>query len=60
MFIMMIVMPKQMDQNDLRDNGQLDCHQNLSEYTSRLCLSYSIKIIIKYSLLRLIENFKEI
>jgi len=38
-----------MDQNDLQDNGQWDLYQNLTEYASRVCPSYSVKIILKYS-----------
>jgi len=33
-----------MDRNNLRNNDQLDCHHNLTKYTSRNCLSYSFKI----------------
>jgi len=33
-----------MDRNDLKDNAQLDLYQNVTEYTSRLCLSYFVKI----------------
>jgi len=33
-----------MDRNDLQVNGRLDHNQNLTEYTSCLCASYSVKI----------------
>jgi len=37
-----------MDRNDLQDINQWDLHQNLTEYASHVCPSYSVKIILKY------------
>jgi len=44
MMMIILRMPKQMHLNDLQSNGWLDLHQHLTEYTSYLPLSLSIKI----------------
>jgi len=47
-----------MDRNDSQDNGQWDIYQNLTEYTSHLCPSYSV--LKKYAVLFFLETVKEI
>jgi len=41
-----------MDRNDLKDNGQLDILQNVTEYTSRLCQSSSVEYYIQQKMIR--------
>jgi len=46
----MIVMPKQMDRNDLRDSGRLDRHQNFTKYTYHICIPLYSENILYISL----------
>jgi len=52
-----------MDRNDFKDNGQLDVYQNVTEYASRLYLSYSVninKIFIRVAYFFLLKNIKTV